>query len=182
VERRAPDRREKNLQSRYSNALLRLPGRTTRLSGGSKTRDDKVLLAIALFALAPTAAHSQPSASPYTSAARYDAVGRVTGTIAPDPDGAGPLHHAAVRNTYDGAGRLTKVETGELAAWQSEAVAPANWADFTIYRTAETLYDTMGRKVRDTLRDGTGGVAGTVRSVTQYSYDAVGRPNAPRSG
>jgi hypothetical protein len=41
----------------------------------------------------------------------------VTGTIAPDPDGAGPLPFPAVRNTYDAAGRLTLVETGTLSAW-----------------------------------------------------------------
>jgi len=86
-------------------------------------------------------AYAQASASPYTSATRYDAMRRVVGTIAPDPDGAGPLKHAATRNSYDGAGRLTKVEKGELAGWQSESVAPANWTGFTVLQTLGAAYD-----------------------------------------
>jgi RHS repeat-associated protein len=132
------------------------------------------LAAFAASLLVPAAAHAQASASPYTSATRYDGAGRVTGTIAPDPDAAGWLAFAAVRNTYDAAGRLIKVETGELAAWQSEAVAPASWPNFTIFRTLETQYDAMGREIRDTLREG---AAGTIRTVTDYSYDAAGRPD-----
>jgi YD repeat-containing protein len=98
-------------------------------------------------------------------------MGRVTGTIAPDPDGAGPLHYAAVRNTYDAAGRLTKIEKGELSSWQSEAVAPSSWSGFTVFQTLDTAYDTSDRKVQETLSAG-----GTVYTLTQYSYDAVGRP------
>lgn len=129
------------------------------------------LMAMALFfSQSPGLAQTNPS--DHTSAIRYDAVGRVTGTIAPDPDGVLWLHFAAVRNTYDVAGRLTKVETGELLAWQGETVAPANWANFQIYRTVGTAYDAMGRKTRESVRDG---AAGTVRTVTQYSYDNVGR-------
>jgi YD repeat-containing protein len=115
-------------------------------------------------------AQAQPSASPFTSAARYDALGRLTGTISPDPDGTGPRLHLAVRNTYDAAGRLIRVETGALAAWQSEAVAPAGWAGFTVAQTVDTTYDAMGRKTSDTLSAG-----GAVQSPTQYSYDAFGR-------
>jgi RHS repeat-associated protein len=111
-------------------------------------------------------------ASPFTSAIRYDPVGRVTGTIAPDPDGTGWLHHPAVRTAYDDAGRPIRVETGELADWQSEAFAPAAWPGFTIFRSLETLYDAMGRKVRETAR----GQNEAALSVTQYSYDAAGRP------
>jgi len=112
------------------------------------------------------------AAQPYTVSTRYDAGGRVTGTIAPDPDGAGPLHHAAVRSSYDAAGRLIRQETGELAAWQSEAVAPSAWAGFTVQRTAETHYDAMGRKTLERLREGS---AGTIQALTQYGYDPLGR-------
>jgi len=129
------------------------------------------LLPALALALAPAPAAAQASASAFTSAQRYDLSGRVTGTIAPDPDGAGAAHHGAVRNSYDGAGRLTKVETGELAAWQSETVAPASWTGFTIFRIVETQYDTMGRKLRETLERANG----TAEGVTQYSYDAAGR-------
>ena len=87
------------------------------------------LLALAGVA-APVAVQAQASASPYTSATRYDLAGRVVGTIAPDPDGAGSIAYAAVRNTYDVNGWLVKVEKGELAAWQSEAVAPSAWSGF----------------------------------------------------
>jgi RHS repeat-associated protein len=130
----------------------------------------RFLAALTALLLAPAAALAQASPSAYTSATRYDAQGQVTGTIAPDPDGAGPLHYAAVRNSYDGAGRLTRVERGELLAWQSEAVAPASWPSFTIFQTLDTTYDWGGRKTRDTLSSG-----GTVQTVTQYSYDSLGR-------
>ena len=106
-----------------------------------------------------------------TSATRYDAMNRVTGTILPDPDGAGPLGYAAVRQTYDTAGRLTLVETGELAAWQSEAVAPSAWTGFTVFRSTATTYDVMSRKTRDSVA-----AAGVTQTVTDYSYDSAGRP------
>ena len=130
--------------------------------------------AIALAAaLAPAPAAAQASASPFTSATRYDALGRVTGTISADPDGAGALPFLAVRNSYDAAGRLTRVETGTLSGWQAESVAPASWTGFTALRTLETSYDAMDRKLRDTLIAGAS--TGTVQTVTQYSYDVMGR-------
>jgi len=107
-----------------------------------------------------------------TSYNRYDAFGQLAGTISPDPDGAGignPL--LAVRNSYDPAGRLIKVETGSLPAWQSEAVAPANWSGFIADRTVETQY-AQNRKLRIWTREGT---TGAVRAMTEYSYDAQGR-------
>jgi RHS repeat-associated protein len=127
----------------------------------------------AFLIILPAAAHAQASPSSYTSATRYNATGQVTGTIAPDPDGSGPLRFAAVRNSYDAAGRLVKVEYGELADWQSEAVAPASWTGFTIFRTSETAYDSMGRKTRESVREN---AAGTIWTLTQYSYDTYGRP------
>jgi RHS repeat-associated protein len=133
----------------------------------------RLLIGALLAAIAPGLAgeaHAQAQASPYTSAARYDAMGRVTGTISPDPDGTGPRPHLAVRNTYDAAGRLTRVESGSLAAWQTEAVAPASWTGFTIAQTVDTQYDAMGRKTRETLTGSAG-----VESLTQYSYDSLGR-------
>lgn len=122
------------------------------------------VLAVASPALA------QSAASAHTTGYRFDAANRPTGTIAPDPDGAGPLKHAAERITYDAAGRLIRVEKGKLAAWQSEAVAPSAWAGFTVFQTLETAYDVMGRKVRDTVI-----ASGATQQVTQYSYDAMGR-------
>ena len=106
-----------------------------------------------------------------TSYNLYDIHGRLTGTISPDPDGAGALPRLAVRNSYDAADRLIKAETGSLGTLQN-TTPPASWSGFTIFRTAETAYDTNGRKVRESVREG---AAGPIRSLTQYSYDANGR-------
>lgn len=114
---------------------------------------------------------AQTTASPYTTGYRYDEGGRLVGEIAPDPDGAGPLRHAATRNTFDALGNLVKIEIGELSSWQSEAVRPANWTGFTVLEITEMSYDSMGRELKRVIRAG-----GAIQSVTQISYDAVGRP------
>jgi RHS repeat-associated protein len=106
-----------------------------------------------------------------TSYRRYDAGGLLTGTISADPDGGGPLPRLAIRNSYDGAGRLIKVETGTLAAYQAENVAPANWIGFAPSQTTETQY-AQNRKIREFVREG---AAGAVRGLTEYSYDSSGR-------
>lgn len=120
--------------------------------------------------LVPGMAQAQASPSAYTYATRYDAMRRVTGTIAPDPDGAGVIKYAAARTTYDATGRPIKQEKGELAAWQSEAVAPASWSGFTVHSQVDTVYDAMDRKLNERLSSG-----GAPYGLTQYSYDAVGR-------
>ncbi len=135
-----------------------------------------VLLAAASLAALSigNVAYAQASPSVYTSAMRYDELGRVVGTIAPDPDGVGGLAYAATRTTYDAAGRPIKVETGELASWQSESIAPAQWqlyTTFTVLSSVETTFDALDRKVKELVK----GSDGIVVSVTQYSYDVVGR-------
>lgn len=143
----------------------------------------KSLLTLALLAsAAPIApAFAQSAASPYTSAARYDAAGRQTGAISPDPDGpdlpdgTGRLRFAAVRNTYDPAGRLVRVEKGELADWQPEAVAPKDWPGFSVHQTVDTDYDALDRKVKEVVRGTAVDGTATTGSVTQYSYDLAGR-------
>lgn len=127
------------------------------------------ILALSNFA-GVSQAFAQATASPYTSAIRYDALGRVVGTIAPDPDGTGSLKFAAVRNSYDTSGNLIKVETGELSAWQSDTILPVNWTGFTVLTTVESTYDAVGRKLSDTAK-GSNLVA---VSLTQYSYTAAG--------
>jgi len=119
----------------------------------------------------PTLASAQSSASPYTSAVRYDELGRTVGTIAPDPDGSGPLKHGATRTTYDMRGNAIKVETGELASWQSETVLPKNWTGFTRLSSIEYTYDALNRK---TIERSKGGDGWSV-ALTQYSYDNRGR-------
>jgi RHS repeat-associated protein len=123
---------------------------------------------LAFLAAAPAFAQIAPGVG--VSATRYDIGGRVVGVIRPDPDGAGPLGHPAVRNVYDLAGRVIRVETGELSAWQGVDVQPANWAGFTVLRTAASEYDSAGRKVKDSLS-----ANGTTYTVTQYSYNADDR-------
>src|SRR6478735_11509808 len=113
-----------------------------------------IVAAAAMVALSPSVAHAQASPSAYTTGSRFEGMGRVTGTIAPDPDGAGVLKYAAVRNTYDGAGRLTKVESGELSAWQSESVAPSAWTGFTILKVIDTTYDPVDRKLVEKVSSG----------------------------
>lgn len=132
-------------------------------------------VAAALAILLPMAASAQASPSAFTSATRYDAARRVTGSIAPDPDGAGSLHYAATRNTYDDAGRLIRIEKGELASWQSEAVAPASWPGFTLVAKTETSYDALDRKVLETSWGWDATASAWVQSgATQYSYDTSG--------
>lgn len=118
-----------------------------------------------------TPANAQTSASAQTTGYRFDAVGRLTGTIAPDPDGTGPLKFAATRTTYDAAGRPIKVETGELASWQAQTVAPASWAGFTVVSSLETSFDLLSRKTKEATK----GSDGVIVSVVQYSYDSRGR-------
>lgn len=124
-------------------------------------------------AVVATDAVAQTAASPYTYATRYDAERRVTGTIAPDPDGPGGNPHPAVRNTYDADGLLTRVEAGSLAAWQSHDIAPAAWGGFTIHKVTDITYDVAGRKLKEVVS--ADGSAATIQVVTQYSYDAGGR-------
>lgn len=136
----------------------------------------KHLLTLALLAsAAPIApAFGQSAGSAYTSAARFDSMGRQTGSISPDPDGNGS-GYPATRNTYDAAGRLIRVESGELASWQSEEVAPKIWAGFAVHQTVDTTYDAMDRKVMEVVSGTAFNGAAFTGSVTQFSYDLGGR-------
>lgn len=130
------------------------------------------LLIAMVAALSSATAWAQASPSAFTSATRYDEARRITGTISPDPDGAGTIKYAAVRNRYDAAGRLIKVETGQLFDWQSQDVRPSDWQLFTtfeIFQTLDITYDSMGRKVKEAASSG-----GVTYGVTQYSYDQLG--------
>lgn len=110
-------------------------------------------------------------AAPYTKGTRYNLARQVTGTIAPDPDGAGSLHYLATRNTYDGStGLLTLVENGELANWHNETINPSDWNDLTVFSSKSYGYDTYGRKAKET----TFSTTGAMLSLTEYSYDEGG--------
>lgn len=125
----------------------------------------------------PALAQSAPADN--MTAARYDVARRVVGTIASDPDGigAGTINFAATRTTYNSLGLPTKIESGELASWQTEAVAPKDWTGFTVFRIVDTTYDVMGRKTKDvaSTKDAVTGAI-TVQSVTQFSYTLSGDP------
>jgi RHS repeat-associated protein len=141
------------------------------MTGFSMLRRLGFFLAGPLALALPQLAHAQASPSAYTTGYRYDGERHLTGTIAPDPDGAGSLHYAAVRNTYDANGRLTRVEKGELASWQADTIAPSAWTGFTIFQTVDYTYDNDGRRTKETLTGDDGGV----KSMTQTSYDAIDR-------
>ncbi len=121
----------------------------------------------ALVGLYAVAADGQTAASDFTTGYRYDAQQRLVGVIYPDPDGSGPLHYAAMRNTYDPAsGNLIRVEAGELSSWQAETTAPSGWGGFTVFKATDTSYDSSSRKTLERVSSG-----GTTYNLTQYSYD-----------
>jgi RHS repeat-associated protein len=133
----------------------------------------------ALLAMLPAVpAAAQSAASPFTTATRYDIARRVVGTIAPDPDGAGPLKHAATRNSYDVNGRLVLVESGQLEVWKPEGTLPSAWgADFVVAKRIDTTYDLLDRKIKEVVSGVGPSPTFTVTpyAVTQFSYDVVGR-------
>ena len=94
----------------------------------------------------------------------YDARRRVIGVIA--PNGSSTTLFRATRNTYDAAGRLTKVEQG--TATNNSATALATFASI---QTVETIYDQLDRKTHEWSY----GTSGGPQSLTQMSYDLAGR-------
>ena len=114
----------------------------------------------------------QLSPSPYTSGTRYDAMGRVVGTISADPDSVGSGNpYLATRITYNAGGLPTKTEKGTLTAWQSQDMDPVGWTGFTVNSSTEISYDSYGRKTMELLR----GSDSVAYSLTQYSYDSLSR-------
>ncbi|GIX17125.1 MAG: hypothetical protein KatS3mg119_1311 [Rhodothalassiaceae bacterium] len=97
---------------------------------------------------------------------RYDALRRVVGSIAPDPDGSGPLPRPAVRVSYDAKGLVTRRETGTVTG-----TSDAAWSAFVVKQAEVFAYDGAGRPVRREVQAG-----GAVQQVEQTSYDAASRP------
>lgn len=128
-------------------------------------------LGILTLAAAASAASAQSSSAPYTKANRYDAGGRLLGTISAPPTSTGTVNFLVTRNTYDANGRLYTVETGVLASWQGDAILPVAWSGFSLNTITTYFYDTSGRKVRESIA----GSDLVVTGVTQYSYDAFDR-------
>ena len=124
-----------------------------------------------LFLLAGIAQPQTPDGtSPYTIHMRYDDAKRLVGTIAPDPDGVGPLGFPAMRTIYNSLGQVAWVENGELSAWQAPDIAPANWSGFTIFTKINYEYDAWGRQTKEVAYGGT-----SIKTASQSNYDAFGR-------
>lgn len=125
-----------------------------------------------VFSAGVPAVAAQSTASPYTTAMRYDAVGRIVGSIAADPDGpSGPLPFLATRKTYNTRGLLARDESGYLAQWKSDAVLPSEWSDFVVSTFTDYTYDNYGRRLSSMIHASDG----TAQQLSQYSYDADGR-------
>jgi RHS repeat-associated protein len=145
-------------------AALDLIAHTIATNGG-------VIATVAENGTSQFAGHSEKA---FTPALRYNLAGQVTGAIAPDPDGNGPLKYQAVRNTYQN-GLLVKVESGELQRWVNDTVLPSNWeqaTSFTKFVISEYSYDQYGRKSIERVRRGD---TGSVESLVQYNYDSASR-------
>ena len=100
-----------------------------------------------------------------TTRYRYDAVRQVVGVVGPDPDSAGPLKHRAIRTTYNSSGQATKVERAAL-----DNQSDASWSNLTPLTHTNLLYDAHGRLI--SVKDGS---ASDTHSVTNYTYDDLGR-------
>ncbi|WP_196871597.1 RHS repeat-associated core domain-containing protein [Sphingobium sp. JAI105] len=96
---------------------------------------------------------------------RYDIARRRTRTIGPDPDGAGPRKRMAQRVTYNDVDQVTLTELGTV-----NGTSDTDWTSFVSLQQAASTYDGNARKTSDVLTAG-----GSTYSVTQYSYDALGR-------
>src|SRR5258708_4078299 len=134
-----------------------------------------VFFAAALMGVWSTGVLAQATAAPYTTAYRYDVASRLVGTIQADPDGAGPIQFAAVRNIYNTQGMLARVEEGELSAWQSEFIDPSLWTStvFTVSQQIDYTYDNWGRKLTEKTSGVVSGTA-TPYALAQYTYDSLG--------
>jgi RHS repeat-associated protein len=100
---------------------------------------------------------------------RYDRARLLIATIAPDPDGNGPLPRAATRYTYNGFQLLRRVEIGSAVG-----TSDADLAGMTVLQTLESVYDAHGRKTVDLAKYQ---AANSAHLYKQYGYDAFGRPS-----
>ncbi|UZJ45956.1 hypothetical protein OOT55_07880 [Marinimicrobium sp. C6131] len=104
----------------------------------------------------------------HLNAFRYDVAGRLTGEISPE---SGSGNFPARRYSYNNKGLLVKSEYGYLSSWQNELVNPVSWSGFVLEKQIYFSYDGFGRKLTERVASH----SGTLRQVTQYSYDNKGR-------
>ena len=91
----------------------------------------------------------------------YDAAGRRTGEIGPDPASGVRL---AKRVTYDDDDRVLLEESGAVSGTTSSL------AGMTVRDATANIYDSGGRKIRTTVSSG-----GVIYQLTEFSYDASDR-------
>jgi RHS repeat-associated protein len=97
---------------------------------------------------------------------RYDMLRRVVGVIGPDPDGTGPLKRRAIRYAYNLDDSVTSLDRGTV-----EGLSDSDWAAMSLLETINTGYDSVGRRVSESLS-----VGGSVLALSQFSYNAASRP------
>lgn len=91
----------------------------------------------------------------------YDAMRQLTGTINPVANSS-TTSRTATRNTYNGDGQITNVENGT-------ATTPS-LTTFSPYQATATVYDTLGRKITESVASGS-----ATETLTQFSYDVLNR-------
>lgn len=131
------------------------------------------LIFFVLLAFFPAFSEASQIDAPYLKGYRYNLGGQLVGIIMPDPDGNGPLGHAATRNTYEN-GLLVKVEQGELSAWKDETILPASsaWdADFSVLSVQQLNYNDRGLVESKIIKD----KHGNTKSISHISYDDLNR-------
>ena len=95
----------------------------------------------------------------------YDHMGRVTLMTGPDPDASGGMQHSYAAISYNDDGQTIEQESGSVNA-------PTGSRSFSPISVATQFYDTYGRQQKTQLVDSSSAVI----SVSQVSYDSVGRP------
>lgn len=98
----------------------------------------------------------------------YDAVGRKVATVEDDPDGSGVLPRRAQRVTYNSDDQITRIDEATVAVTPSTTLP-----GMSVFRWTTIEYDSSGDKVAELVF--TSANSSTPVTITQYSYDAVGR-------
>jgi len=99
-----------------------------------------------------------------TTTFRYDSGRRLTGVVAPDPDGGSARKPMAQKITYGNNGP-TLSEVGIV-----DDAGDTAWAAFSSQEQVAISYDANGRPNKTELKSG-----GTTVAVSQMSYDGLGR-------
>lgn len=99
-----------------------------------------------------------------TTTYRYDGGRRLTGVVAPDPDGGGARKPTAQKMTYGNNGPTLK-EIGIV-----DDAGDTAWSAFSSQEQVAIGYDANARPNKTELKSG-----GTTYAVSQASYDALGR-------